>query len=229
MLALNTSIVLSKEENKNTLMDMDLLFGDISMMVNQYNQKTILDIIDDGQLSSYENIKPYLYSYNENLDMLFAPKKPEAAEYIGKDSIEKMLKIFQNQYDLIIIDTGINFNECTLYVLDHTETILYVTTGEIVALKNTKLGLGVMKSLGYNNGKVKIVINRFTSGYGIGKAEVEEVFKDNIFAIIPEDKKAVSVSVNKGQPLNDNSRYRRMKIVNAIELMGINLLEKKAT
>jgi pilus assembly protein CpaE len=161
--------------------------------------------------------------------MLFAPKKPEAAEYIGKDSIEKMLKIFQNQYDLIIIDTGINFNECTLYVLDHTETILYVTTGEIVALKNTKLGLGVMKSLGYNNDKVKIVINRFASGYGIGKAEVEEVFKDNIFAIIPEDKKAVSVSVNKGQPLNDNSRYRRMKIVNAIELMGINLLEKKAT
>lgn len=230
VLALNTSIVLSKEANKKILlMDMDLLFGDISMMVNQYNQKTILDIIDDGQLSSYENIKPYLYSYNENLDMLFAPKKPEAAEYIGKDSIEKMLKIFQNQYDLIIIDTGINFNECTLYVLDHTETILYVTTGEIVALKNTKLGLGVMKSLGYNNDKVKIVINRFASGYGIGKAEVEEVFKDNIFAIIPEDKKAVSVSVNKGQPLNDNSRYRRMKIVNAIELMGINLLEKKAT
>ncbi|NSW89699.1 MAG: response regulator [Firmicutes bacterium] len=226
VLALNTSIMLSKESGKKILLaDMDLLFGDISMLVNQYNQKTILDVIDDGQLNSYENIKPYLYKYNENLDMLFAPAKPEAAEYIGKDSIEKMMKVFQKQYDVIIVDTGINFNDSTLYILDNAQTILYVTTGEIVALKNTKLGLRIMKSLGYDNDKVKLVINRFTSRYGISKAEVEEAFKDNIFAILPEEEKTVSISVNKGQPFCDNAKYSKSKskVVNAIELMCKNL------
>jgi pilus assembly protein CpaE len=226
VLALNTSIILSKISNiKVLLVDMDLLFGDISMMVNQYNQKTIMDLIDDGQLDSYESIKPYLHEYDENLDMLFAPVKPESSEFIGKESIEKMMKAFKNYYDAIIIDTGINFNESTLYILDYAKTILYVASAEIVALKNTKLGLRVMKSLGYDNNKVKLVINRFDSGYGISKSEVEESFDDEIFAIIPEEKKVVSISVNKGLPFCDNSRYRRLKIVNAIKSMSKKLLD----
>ena len=58
VLAVNTAIVLSKESDKKVLlMDMDLQFGDISMMVNKYNEKTILDAVEDGQIDSYENQK----------------------------------------------------------------------------------------------------------------------------------------------------------------------------
>jgi len=220
VLALNSAVAISKEYNKKTLLiDLDLQFGDISMLVNQYAQKNILDIIEDGQLDSYENIKPYLYGFNENLHILFAPTKPEAAEYIGKDSIEKMVKILKKQYDVIIIDTGINFNESTLYILDLSELVLFVATMEIVALKNTKLGLGVMQSLGYDKDKVKLIINNFTTKYGISKAEVEGAFKDGIFAMIPEDQSTVSISVNKGQPFCDSTKYDKLKIGKAIATM----------
>lgn len=217
VLAVNSAIVLSKETNKKTLLiDMDLQFGDISMLVNQYTHKTILDIIDDGQLDSYENIKPYLYKYNENLDMCFAPRKPEAAEYIGKDSIEKMMKIFQNYYDVIVIDLGINFNDSTLYILDLAEKILFVSTMEIVALKNTKLGLGVMQSLGYDKDKVKLIINRFNSSYGINKKQVDVAFRDNTIIMVPEDEKTVCISVNKGEPFCDIPKNNKLKICKAI-------------
>ena len=220
ILALNSAVAICKEYNKKTLLiDLDLQFGDISMLVNQYEQKTILDVIEDGQVDSYENIKPYLYGFNKNLHILFAPTKPEAAEYIGKDSIEKMIKILKNHYDVIIIDTGINFNDSTLYILDLSEIVLYVTTMEIVALKNTKLGLGVMQSLGYDKNKVKLIINNFTTKYGISKTEVEGAFKDGIFAMIPEDQKTVSISVNRGQPFCDSPKYDKLKIGKAIAIM----------
>jgi pilus assembly protein CpaE len=220
ILALNSAVALSKEHHKKILLiDLDLQFGDISMLVNQYAQKNILDVIEDGQLDSYENIKPYLYGFSENLHILFAPTKPEAAEYIGKDSIEKMMKIFKKQYDVIVIDTGINFNDSTLYMLDLSEIVLFVSTMEIVALKNTKLGLGVMQSLGYDKDKVKLIINNFTTKYGISKAEVEGAFKEGIFAMIPEDQNTVSISVNKGQPFCDSARYDKLKIGKAIAIM----------
>ena len=213
VLAVNSAIVLSKEVAKKTLLlDLDLQFGDISMLVNQYNKKTILDIVEDGQLDTYENIKPYIYSYNENLDIVFAPRKPEAAEYIGKESVEKLVEVLKKHYQVIIIDTGVNFNDITLHVLDLSETILFVSTMEIVALKNTKLGLGVMESLGYEKNKVKLIINRFNPNYGISKGEVEVAFKDNIVAMIPEDDKTVCISVNKGQPFCDNPKYYKDKI-----------------
>jgi len=220
ILALNTAVTLSKKHHKKTiLVDLDLQFGDISMLVNQYSQKTILDVIEDGKIESYENIKPYLYEFNENLHMLFAPTKPEAAEYIGKDSIEKIMKILKKQYDVIIIDTGINFNDSTLYILDLSEIVLFVATMEIVALKNTKLGLGVMQSLGYDKNKVKLIINNFTTKYGISKAEAEGAFRDGIYAMIPEEQSTVSISVNKGQPFCDSPRYDKLKIGKAIDIM----------
>jgi len=220
VLALNSAVTLSREyHNKTLLIDLDLQFGDISMLVNQYAQKNIYDVIEDGQLDSYENIKPYLHEFNENLHILFAPTKPEDAEYIGKDSIEKMMKILKKQYDLIIIDTGINFNDSTLYILDISELVLFITTMEIAALKNTKLGMEVMKSLGYDKDKVKLIINNFTTKYGISKLDVEEAFRDGVFAMIPEDQITVSISVNKGHPFCDSPKYDKLKIGKAIAIM----------
>ncbi|MDP4088801.1 MAG: response regulator [Bacillota bacterium] len=218
VLALNSAIALSRAAGKKTLlMDMDLLFGDISCMTNQFNAKTILDIVDDGQLESYENIKPYLYKYNDKLDILFAPKKPEAAEYIGKESIEKLLKSVQKHYEMIIADTGVNFNDTTLHILDTAETILFVTTVEVTSLKNAKLGFGVMQSLGYDRNKVKLVVNRAASGYGLNKKGIEEAFKDSIFAVIPEDENTVGASVNRGEPFCEQAKFNKLKIGAAIE------------
>lgn len=225
ILALNTSIVLSKESSKKVLLlDMDLQFGDISMLVNQYYQKTILDAVDDGQIDTYENIKPYIYKYNENFDILFAPRKPEAAEYIAKETIEKIIKCINKQYDVIVVDTGINFSDITLFILDLAQKILMVSTMEIVALKNTKLGLKVMESLGYDKEKVKLVINRFNTSYGINKKEIEEAFRDGIFAAIPDDEKVITTSVNKGLPFCDDKKYYKLKIGKAMEVMCKDLI-----
>jgi pilus assembly protein CpaE len=220
VLAVNSGVILSTQGNKKTLViDMNLQFGDVSMLVNEYAEKTILDVIDDNVMDDFENIKSYLFKYNDSMDILFAPRKPESAEYISKDSVEKLMKIFKNNYDVILIDTGINFNETTLYILDLAEIILYISTMEIVALKNTKLGFGVMHSLGYDNSKVKLIINRVNSSYGISKKEVEAVFSDNIFAMIPEDGNTVSISVNKGKPFCENIKLGKLKIGKAMEEM----------
>lgn len=226
ILSLNSAITLSQEKKQKVLLiDLDLQFSDISILVNKYNERTILDLVDEGQLNTYQEIKPYLYPYNENLDMLFAPGKPEAAEYISKSSIEKILKTLKHKYDLIIVDTGINFNDNTLYVLDHADQILFISTMEIASLKNTKLGLNVMESLGYDQNKVKLVINRSTTKYGVSKGDVEEVFKDGIYAMIPDEEKTVSISVNRGEPFAGRGRLGKSKIEKAIEAMCESILE----
>lgn len=220
VLSLNSAVKLSKPGDKKVLlMDMDLLFGDISMMVNQFSRKNILDMIDDNQMDTYENMKPYLYEYNENLHMLFAPQKPEAAEYISKDTIEKIIKVLKTHYDLIIVDTGVNFSDNTLCILDISEIILFISTMEIVSLKNSKLGFGVMKSLGYDKDKVKLVVNRFNTSYGISKSDLESAFKDELLLAIPDDEKTVSISVNKGNPFCASTRNDNLKIVRAVQAM----------
>ena len=63
-----------------------------------------------------------------------------------------------------------------------------------------------MESLGYDKNKVKVVINNFIQSYGISKAEVESVFKNELFCTDSRgSKKSVTVSVNKGEPFCDNA------------------------
>jgi pilus assembly protein CpaE len=220
VLALNTAIILSKEDKKKVLLiDMDLQFGDLSILFNKYNQKTILYVVDDGQLDSYNKVKPYLYKYSDQLDMLFAPGKPESAEYITKESTQKIMKIFKKEYDVVIVDTGVNFNDNTLSILDYAEKIIFISTMDLVSLKNTKLGMKIMKSLGYDKNKVKLVINRFTTDYGISRKDVEEVFNDGIYAMIPEEEKTVTISVNKGMPFCETPKYTKQKIGKALDVM----------
>lgn len=220
-ISLNTAISLSNNEKdkKILLIDLDLQFGDISMMVNKYNEKTILDIIDDEQTDSFENIKPYLCEYNANLDMLFAPSKPEAVEFIGKGSIEKILTACQKKYDFIIVDTGVNFSEITLYTLDMSEKIILMSTMEITSLKNTKLGLKVMESLGYDKDKVKLVINIFNTSYGIDKKDVQDAFKGEIFAMIPDEENIVTAALNKGEPFSNSAKKHKSKVWKSIDAL----------
>ncbi len=220
VLALNTAVILSKDKNKKILLlDMDVQVGSVTILVNQYNQNTTLNAADTAKLDSYENIEPYLYKYSENLDMFFAYGKTEEGVSTTKDNTRKIMKLLKREYDIIIVDAGTHFNDHTLYLLDDAEKIFFVSTMDIESLKNTKLGMRKMQLLGYDKNKVKLVINRFTTNYGISKKDVEKVFKDGIFATIPEEEKTVTISINKGIPFCETAKYNEKKIGKALEQM----------
>lgn len=217
ILALNSSVILSNKLKKKVLLiDMDLHFGDISLLTNKHLEKTILDLIDDDAMDSYESVSNYFYNYSDNLDILFAPLSPEGAEYVSRSSIESIIELVRDEYDYIVFDTGVNFNEHTLFALDIADTIYFVSSMEMTSIKNSKLGLGVMKSLNYDDDKVKIIINIASEKFGISKRDIEKVFDRPIETYIAEESKYIRLSVNRGQALADDSKGRSTKFYKSL-------------
>lgn len=211
VMALNISVLLAtKLKKKVLLMDLDLHFGDISLMTNKHMEKTILDLVDEG-IDEYEIIKSYFYNYCGDLDILFAPLSPEGAEYISKDSIKQILEQVSEQYDYIIVDTGVNFEEHTLFALDQSDTIFFVSSMEMTSIKNSKLGLSVMKSLNYDEDKVKIIINQGSEKFGVSRKDIEKVFEQPAHAFLVEETKPIRMSVNRGQALALESKGKGTK------------------
>jgi pilus assembly protein CpaE len=133
----------------------------------------------------------------------------------------------KTEYDVIIVDTGVNYHENTVCLLNYAEKILFVSTMETVSLKNTQLGMRIMQSFDYHPNKVKLIINRFTTYYGVNKRDIEEVFKDGIFAMIPEEENTVNISVNTGIPFYKINDHNRKKICRALEGMCENLVNRE--
>lgn len=199
--ALNAGITFHEMLSKKVLVvDLDLRFGDIALMMNRQNETTIKELMDDSPIEEFADVSSYLFSYAEGLDFLFAPKDPESAEYISKDRVHKFLELVKRHYEIIVIDTGVNFDEVTLVALDLSEKVVIVSNQEVTGIKNTKVCLKVMQTLNYDYSKIKLLINMSDDKFGISKGNVQKAFDYEILGFIPEDVKLVRNAINTGIP-----------------------------
>jgi pilus assembly protein CpaE len=201
VIATNLAVALSKVTKKKiALVDLDLEFGNIAIMLNVSVKSTISDVVKDIAQVDKENINDFLVPHFSGIKILPAPVKPEYAEYITSMHIENILTMLKEQYHYIIIDTGVSFGEATLSALDMSDKIIYVSTLDIPTIKNIKAGYDVMKSLNYQKEKIEILINRASEQYGIKYADFENALKHEIRWYIPDDPNTIITSLNKGFP-----------------------------
>ncbi|NDL67333.1 AAA family ATPase [Anaerotalea alkaliphila] len=199
--ALSMSRCKGREKTRTLLVDLDLKYGDLGILMGMNDRKNILDMVDGNQLESFESMSEYLVPFNDQVDVLLAPKSPEGGEYISRGVLEKVFGTVKKHYDYILVDTGVNYDETTLYALDVADKVVLVSTLDLPSVKNTKLAINVMGTLQYSREKVKVVLNRSGEGAGLKEKEIAEVFGEHMLDILPSDPKAVSQSVNLGSPL----------------------------
>ncbi|RKD28778.1 response regulator [Thermohalobacter berrensis] len=206
-IAVNTALSITRQTGeKVAIIDLDLQFGDVAIILDITPTKTIVDLIEEISDLNGEILNEYMLEYIPGLKILSAPIKPEYAEYINSSHIEKIIEVMKTEYQYIIIDTPTNFDEVTLTALDMSDKVLFVTNMDLVSIKNTKVGLEVMNSLNYSEEKVKLVVNKASQKFGIKYKDLEEAFENDIRAFIPDDKKTIITSINKGYPF---MRYRK--------------------
>lgn len=187
--------------SKVLIWDLDLQFGDQGLLFDKQKGKTLTELVDESAYETIGEAENYLEHLTENVDLLCAPTSPEKAEYISKDIIGQLMGLFKENYDFILLDLGVNYDEITLTALDASDKVLFITTPDLLSLKNTKLGLNVMRSLNYEPAKVNLLINKFSNSYAIKPNEIEELFQYKVAAYIPEENKEHIHAINLGKPI----------------------------
>ncbi|MEG6585245.1 response regulator [Dendrosporobacter sp. 1207_IL3150] len=200
-IATNLAVALAEKTGaKVGLIDGDLQFGDVALFLNLLPQATIADLVKDIEHLDEALMEGYLTPYNENLQVLPAPFRPEQADTINGSNLSEILKVMRQMFDYIIVDTAPAFNDTMLTVLDAADQILVVSSMDLPTIKNIKLCLEIMESLNYSDNKVKVILNRANSEGGMEPHEVEESLHCTFAATLPSEGKTVVPSVNKGIP-----------------------------
>lgn len=200
-IASNLAVGIARSTKKKVaLVDLDLQFGDVSIMLNVSVKNTISDLIKEINQLDRDLMDEYMVTHFSGVRVLPAPVKPEYAEYITASHIEKIINTLKESYHYIIIDTSASFHETVLASLDISDKILFVSTLDLPTIKNIKSGLDIMESLHYPKGKVNIILNKASEQFGIKYKDFENTLKHPIWAFIPEDSQTVITSANKGFP-----------------------------
>ncbi len=201
VLATNIGSALASTLDKRTvLVDLDLQFGDVAIMLGLEPKRTILDAVHNIDRLDVDMLAGYLTTHDSGLQVLLAPVNPEDAETITTGRIAKILGLLSEMFDYVVIDTAATFDEVVLTALDKSTHVFAVTMMDVASIKNTRVSLQKLTQLGYDHGFVHLVLNRADSKVWLQPAEVEKAVGSEVYAKIPSDR-IVPRSVNKGTPV----------------------------
>lgn len=200
-IAVNLAISIAKSAKKKVaLVDFDLQFGDVALMLNIQPKRTIADLTEEMSRINDDIVDDYLIGHFSGIKVLCAPLKPEQAEYVTASHINQILQTLRQTYNYIIIDTTQSFDDITLTTLENSDDIVLVTTTDLPTIKNVKLGIDVMENLHYPKEKTKLVLNKATEQFGVKYRDIEKTLKMDVSSLIPEDNQTVITYANKGFP-----------------------------
>src|SRR5258708_34958568 len=117
-----------------------------------------------------------------------------------RTAVKRVLEALRRPHDLVIIDCTSWFNDTTLAILDVADDVLTILSLEITSIKNMRLFLEVADQLGYEQSKVKLVLNRADSTLGIRVADVENSIGRKVDHTIVSDGRSVVYALNRGVP-----------------------------
>jgi len=200
-LAVNMAIALHNEETRVVLVDANLQYGDVAMFFNEQGKNTILDIAPRVDELDPDVVEEIMIKHEQSgIHILAAPQRPELAEKISPDQFSKVLNYLRQLYSYIVVDTSSILTEVALSAIDISDAIILITTQDIPAIKNARLFLDLLQTMGIDRDHIVFVMNKFDRRIGITPEKISENLKQKISVVIPLDERIVIPAVNRGVP-----------------------------
>jgi pilus assembly protein CpaE len=206
-IAINTGIALATRLKRNVaLMDANLQFGDMRVFLDlSPDSPSIVNAISEADLDG-ELLKKLLVTHHGGVELLLAPPNPESADIVAERqrthpaALSNVLGLMRKAHDYTLIDMAKTIDDFNLQLFDEADVIFVVMTADLSCLKNVRLVLETMDSLGYERNKIQLVLNRSNAYTGINVDNAESALGRKIdYQVINEYRGAIS-ALNSGEP-----------------------------
>jgi pilus assembly protein CpaE len=200
-IAVNLAVALNNEATRVVIVDANLQFGDVAVFVNEQGKNTVLDLSPRVDELDPDIVEETLIRHEASgLRILAAPQRPEMAEKVSADQFVRVVQYLQQLYPYVVVDTASILTDAVLGVIDISDVIIMVTTQEIPAIKNSRLFLDLLQTMGLDRSRILFTMNKYDKRIAITPERISDNLKQEVAAIIPLDEKVVITAVNRGIP-----------------------------
>jgi pilus assembly protein CpaE len=196
----NLAVSLAHSGRKVVLVDLDLQFGDVGLALGLAPERTVHDLAKSGGSVDAEKIEGFLTTHSSGLRVLMAPTRPDQAAGISVEFLRDVYAALRASNDFVVVDTPPGFTSEVIASIDSSSHVCMVGMLDAPSLKNTKLGLETLELMGYDDDRIRMVLNRADSRVGIAQDEVVAITGREPDVLIPSDRE-IPCSVNEGVPV----------------------------
>ena len=202
MIATNLACVLAKETGARVgLIDLDLQFGDIGVLLNLPQTQSIADLVQNIDQVDPEFLYDSMMEGPAGIRVLPTAPSPELADLVTPEHVHHILQQSRKVFDFVVVDTSAHMGDITLTALDMASRVLLITALSIPAVKNAKLALRLFETLSIPPEAITLVLNRCEAHTEFNKDSIESHLKFPIAVQLPHDPRTVVNSINRGKPV----------------------------
>jgi pilus assembly protein CpaE len=201
-IAINVAAAMAKKSAEPVvLIDADLQFGDVSVMLGLPPQNTVLDAASAVQYGDTELVQTLAGRHGPSgLLVLPAPLEPVALEAVLPGEMVNICDAFRSFAGHVIVDLPSVFNDYVLALIEAADDVLLVGSMDIPSIKNLKIGMTSLDLAAIAGPKLKLVLNHANAKVKLDVKEIERVLGLPANFAVPDDI-AVPISVNAGVPV----------------------------
>jgi pilus assembly protein CpaE len=171
---------------------------------------SISDVVANMARLDRELLDASMSKHSSGVAVLAQSGKMEEADQIKGADVAALLPFLRKHYDKIIIDGVRGFDEISLAALDGSQFLMMIMTQDVPAVRNGQRCIELFTRLGYDDTKIKLVLNRFQKASKINPEVIAETLKQPVAHVICNDFVSVIDSINRGMLLVDVAPRARL-------------------
>ena len=196
--AVNLGGALQRRASSTCLLDFDLYLGDVLSFLDLPGTYSISDVLANRQRLDRELLETSVVRHPSGLRVLAQSGKVEEAEGVRAHDAVAVLELLRQHYDRLVIDGIGGFDELSLAVLDASQHIVMVLTQDVPSVRSTKRCIDLFRRLGYDDRKVKLVVNRYHRNSKITTDVIAEAVGLEVAHTLSNDFPTAIEAINRG-------------------------------
>lgn len=198
MIATNLAGALQRKGMRVCLVDLDLHLGDVVSFMDIAGSYSIGDLLSNLARLDRDLLETSITKHSSGVAVLAQSGRMEESEHIAPADVGKLLGILRKHYDRVIVDGVRGFDEMSLAALDASQVLLMVLTQDVPAVRNAQRCLELFGRLGYDQQKVKLILNRYQKASKITLEVIADTLKAPVAHTITNDFVSIIDAINRG-------------------------------
>jgi pilus assembly protein CpaE len=200
--ACNVAAALAKE-HKTVLIDMDLIRGGVAGYFDVRPRYTLADVMDSAEKVDKQLLDNALTLHpTSGLAILARPDLPEDSQRVTQAGVIRLMGVLGRVFDYVVVDSIMSIDPVYSAVIATADVNILVMQLNVPSAKNAERFVGVLRRMGVESSKIRIVVNRYVKkGSDIEPDEVERALGLKISWMVPNDFKNAISAINFGEPV----------------------------
>jgi pilus assembly protein CpaE len=225
-IATNLAGAMQRRSLRVCLVDLDLYLGDVLAFLDIPGSYSITDVLANMSRLDRELLATSVTKHRSGVSVLAQSSKVEEAEQIKGPDVTALLEFLRRNYDFVIVDGVRGFDELSLAALDGSQHVFMTLTQDVPAVRNGQRCLELFGRLQYDQGRIKLLLNRYTKASKITIDVVGETLGQPLTHTISNDFLLLIDAINRGVLLTEVAP--RARITQDIEGLIPHLLPERA-